>query len=85
MITESAQLLGGRILLPFLPDPWVWSTEPFGNDRLALGGVLCRMLPLARLLADKQAPRPDPEDAAQDVADYAALRQVAPDREARHS
>ena len=66
----------GRVVIPFPSGPAVWSTEPFGRDRPALGAVSCRAVPLSLLLAGKAAPRPDDADAAKDRADAEVLRRI---------
>ena len=66
----------GEVMIAMLPAPVVWATHPFGDDRCTLEGVTCRVVPLERLLADKSRPRSEPDDAAKDVADHAALSEV---------
>jgi hypothetical protein len=63
----------GEVLIAMLPDPVVWSRQPFGDERRTLEGVTCRVVPLERMLADKSRPRAEPEDAAKDVADHHVL------------
>ena len=63
----------GQIFIPFSGGPGLWSTEPFGDQRCALGGVTCRIVPRAFLLAGKAEPREDEPDAAKDRADFAVL------------
>ena len=62
----------GQIFIPFPGEPGLWSTEPFGEERGELGGVTCRLVPRAFLLAGKAVLR-DAPDAAKDRADFAAL------------
>ena len=63
----------GQIFIPFPDGPGLWSTESFGEQRRELGGVTCRIVPRAFLLAGKAEPREDEPDAAKDRADFAAL------------
>ena len=63
----------GQIFIPFPDGPGLWSTESFGEQRRELGGVTCRIVPRAFLLAGKAEPREDEPDAAKDRADFAVL------------
>jgi hypothetical protein len=66
----------GRVVIPFADGPAVWSSEPFGSDRPALGDVSCRAMSLQLLRDGKATPRPDADDAAKDRADHAVLRRI---------
>ena len=70
---------GNRVMLPFEPDPAVWSETPFGAATRTLHGTSAHVVGLELLLRDKTHPRDDPEDAAKDRADRAALAQFAAD------
>jgi hypothetical protein len=63
----------GRVVIPFHERDVVWTTEPFGDERRTLDGVRARVIPLEVLRRGKQQPRDPPDEAAKDLADYAAL------------
>ena len=63
----------GRVVIPLRDRDAVWSEEPLGDDARELFGVRCRVAALSLLKAGKSSPRDDPDDAAKDRADYAAL------------
>ncbi len=68
---------GGKVLIPFEPEPAVWSDQPFGDVRRTLDGVTARVPALDVMLRDKSRPRADDEDdAAKDRADYEALSRI---------
>lgn len=67
----------GRVVIPIPGEPIVWSDEPFGRDRPALGEVSCRAIPLALLLAGKTTPRPGAAGAAKDRSDLEVLRRIS--------
>jgi len=66
----------GRVLIPFVTGPAVWSTIPFGEVTRELHGVQCRTIPLQVLRADKSTPREDTHDAAKDTTDHQALSRL---------
>ena len=66
----------GRILIPMIEQPIVWSTESFGDHRRTLGGVNSRTIPLALLRAGKAMSREGAADAAKDRADFEALSRL---------
>ena len=68
----------GRVLIPFVTGPAVWSTIPFGDVTRQLHGVRCRTVPLEVLRRDKATPREDADDAAKDITDHNALSRVEP-------
>ena len=79
-LTFLAPGSAGEVMIAMLPQPVVWSTRSFGEDRRTLAGVTCRVLPLERLVADKSRPRTEPDDAAKDIADHTALTALLHDR-----
>jgi hypothetical protein len=52
---------------------FVWTTEPFGEERRVLHGVDARTIPLDLLRSGKQMTREAPDEAAKDRADVQAL------------
>ena len=68
----------GRVLIPFVTGPAVWSTIPFGEVTRELHGVRCRTVPLEVLRRDKSTAREDADDAAKDITDHKALSRVEP-------
>jgi Aminoglycoside-2''-adenylyltransferase len=66
----------GAVLIALPEGTVVWSSEPFGDHRRELGGVVSRVLPLEVLKAGKQVPRADPANGAKDRADFDALSRV---------
>jgi hypothetical protein len=74
MTTDS----DGRAVIPLPDNPVVWSAEPLGNERLRLGGVNSRTIPLALLKAGKSSAREGSAEAAKDRADAQALSGLEP-------
>ncbi|WP_323097604.1 nucleotidyltransferase domain-containing protein [Intrasporangium sp. YIM S08009] len=66
----------GEVFIPFEPEPALWSAEPFGNETKVLGGVCARIVPLGRMLADKERARADPAEGSKDRADLESLQSV---------
>lgn len=64
---------GGRVVLPFEPEAWVWSESPFPSAQRTLHGVTARVMGLDILRRDKSHPREEPEEAAKDRADLESL------------
>ncbi|KJK12029.1 hypothetical protein UB45_10100 [Terrabacter sp. 28] len=67
---------GERVLLPFEPEPAVWSERSFGSARRSLHGTSARVIALDVLLRDKNSPRDDPDDGEKDRSDLAALERA---------
>jgi hypothetical protein len=57
----------------FATAPAPWAKESFADDVRELSGVRARVITLASLRSMKSWPRDDPENAAKDRADLAAL------------
>jgi len=66
----------GSVFIPVPEDPFVWPTNPFGNDRRELSDVSARIMPLEMLRGGKSAPRVGAMDAAKDRADFDALSRL---------
>lgn len=66
----------GAVVIPVPDGPIVWSPAPFGDERRELLGVSARTIPLELLRGGKSRPRDEAEDAAKDVADFAALSRL---------
>jgi len=59
----------------------LWSDEPLGDEERELLGVRCRIVGLALLKQGKSSAREDPDEAAQDRADFQALSSLPGQRE----
>jgi hypothetical protein len=68
----------GSVVIPFADREVVWTTQPFGDERRTLQGVRARVIPLEVLRRGKERPRDEPDDAAKDAADFAALATARP-------
>ena len=66
----------GSVFVPVPDNPFVWPTNPFGDDRREFAGVSARLMPLAMLRGGKSAPREGAIDAAKDRADFEALSRL---------
>jgi aminoglycoside-2''-adenylyltransferase len=64
---------GGQVVIPIPEHEIVWTDEPLGENRRSLSGVEASVISLELLRSGKQYPRDAPEEAAKDVADFAAL------------
>ncbi len=63
----------GAVVIPIPEHEIVWTTQPFGEERRTLHGVVARTIPLDLLLTGKQMTRDKPDEAAKDRADVQAL------------
>ena len=63
----------GEVFLPLREGPVPWAKESFADDVRELSGVRSRIITLPSLRSMKSWPRDDPDDAAKDRADLAAL------------
>jgi glutathione S-transferase len=63
----------GSVVIPVPGNPFVWPTNPFGDDRREHAGVTARVMPLELLRAGKSAPREGAVDGSKDRADFEAL------------
>jgi hypothetical protein len=68
----------GSVVIPFPDGEIVWTSEPFGDQRCELQGLLARVIPLDALRTGKQGLRSAPNDAAKDRADVTALSAIRP-------
>jgi len=66
-----------RVFVPLREHSVLWSEDPLGNEVRELLSVRARVLPLALLRSDKSLPRPEPDDAAKDRADFEALARLS--------
>lgn len=66
----------GNVYTPLWQGRAPWSKRSLGKDMLELGNGRCSVVGLASLTKSKSSPRPDPDDAAKDRADFKVLRQI---------
>ena len=66
----------GSVFVPVPGNPFVWPTNPFGDDRREFAGVSARLMPLEMLRGGKSAPREGAIAAAKDRADLEALSRL---------
>jgi aminoglycoside-2''-adenylyltransferase len=66
---------GDRVFTPLRSGRAEWGEGSFGDDVGELAGVRARLLAREALLRGKSSPRADPDEAAKDRADAAALAQ----------
>jgi hypothetical protein len=69
----------GRIFTPLRQGRASWSEEALGDDVRELLGVRARVVGLSSLRGGKSSPRAEPEEAANDRADFVVLSRLAPD------
>jgi hypothetical protein len=72
-LTYLTRNADGDVFIPLRDGPVPWAKESFADDVRELSGVRSRVITLASLRSMKSWPRDDPEDAAKDRADLAAL------------
>jgi hypothetical protein len=72
-LTYLTRNADGDVFIPLRNGPVRWAKESFADDVRELSGVRARVITLASLRSMKSWPRDDPEDAAKDRADLAAL------------
>ena len=72
-LTYLTRNADGDVFIPLRNGPVRWAKESFADDVRELSGVRARVITLASLKSMKSWPRDDPEDAAKDRADLAAL------------
>lgn len=72
-LTYLTRDAAGEVFIPLRNGPVPWARESFADDVRELSGVRARVITLASLRSMKSWPRDDPEDAAKDRADLAAL------------
>jgi hypothetical protein len=66
----------GSVFIPLRNDRVLWSPQPLGGDACDLHGVRARVVGLALLKQGKSSARDDPDEAAKDRADFAALSRL---------
>jgi hypothetical protein len=75
-LTYLVRETAGTIFTPLQQGRASWPEEAFGDEMRELQGVRARLVSLEWLTAAKSSPRDEPEDAAKDRADHAALSET---------
>ena len=71
------RLAEGQIATPIRDGFAFWPADAFGDERRELSGVRARLIGLRALCEEKSIPHDDPQVAAKDRVDLAALERVA--------